>query len=574
MKIAVVLAILLVLGQATQSRMFMKKSPTLKHMTDHFGRSYTLEEGEGYSITSIDTTRVSSMFSQELMVKNVKDMTAFAQKKKGIFDQLNDTTQIEECRPSHSDYFKFTSKIVASPKKTDEIFTYESFCFNQVAITIKALGTDTVTAVITTGTKKTVGCGEAYFISTGAHFHLVNLVLPGEHKFIFNKLSAKDMEYITGIGVRFLRFCDTAMHFLPDLFKTIQMFLGGLGLDPRIPFFGSHVPQEMQEANVEFIKHATGFQWRAREPVFIDLDPKYIRSGDFLAITRFDGLDNIIHWGAGSHSGHSVMALWDRSGEEPELYIVESQDAWYWPTAGLQRTKWATWKKQAFNADFNVAILPLRAEFADRFNEDRAWEWFRETQGMPYGYRNFLFGWIDTLQDNYPEPLDINYAYLVLRMLEYINPQAADTLLQEALNWRLGTQGLKMFDIELEANRQGKTLNDLFAMVEVEGHKYSDGYSYVCSSYVMSYYTRSGMLGEITAYATEFTPRDVYSLDIFDLNWTRPQECINADPELPYCQIMGQWKMDLPDYSTVTPYSHMAERCPTIAPWYDRPDGC
>jgi len=53
----------------------------------------------------------------------------------------------------------------------------------------------------------------------------------------------------------------------------------------------------------------------------------YIQSGDFFLILRLDGLDPMIMWGTGSHSGHTVMAL----RFEGELYIVESQDAWYWP---------------------------------------------------------------------------------------------------------------------------------------------------------------------------------------------------------------------------------------------------
>jgi len=43
---------------------------------------------------------------------------------------------------------------------------------------------------------------------------------------------------------------------------------------------------------------------------------------------RLDGLDPMIMYGTGSRSGHSVMAL----RFDNELYIVESQDAWYWPT--------------------------------------------------------------------------------------------------------------------------------------------------------------------------------------------------------------------------------------------------
>lgn len=50
------------------------------------------------------------------------------------------------------------------------------------------------------------------------------------------------------------------------------------------------------------------------------IDPKLIRSGDFLAIERFDGLDMIIEYGSGSGVGHSTMALWI----DDVLHIVES----------------------------------------------------------------------------------------------------------------------------------------------------------------------------------------------------------------------------------------------------------
>jgi hypothetical protein len=383
------------------------------------------------------------------------------------------------------------------------------------------------------------------------------------------------MNYIAKKGVSFMRFCDSIFHFIPSLLKTAQLFIGGLGLNPDIPFIGSHVPMEMQLANVQFIKEATGYQWRERPSnKFIDYDASHFQSGDFLAITRFDGVDNIIHWGAGSHSGHSVMAMWDRTVEPAQLYIVESQDGWYWPNHGLQRTKWEQWRIWAHNADFNIAHLPLKKEFAEKFDEVKAWAWFDETKGMPYGYRNFLFGWIDTTDQNFPSILDINFAWIVFRLLEKINHQITDQLLKEALNWRVGAKDLDLWEVEQAALNQGKTLNDLIAMVEPEGIKYSDGYSYVCSAYVMSFYLRSGMLGDVVGHATEFTPRDVYTLAIYDTEWVKPQECIDNDPELPYCQIMGRWKMDLPEYSSITPYSHMAERCPSQAPTYFRPVDC
>jgi len=37
---------------------------------------------------------------------------------------------------------------------------------------------------------------------------------------------------------------------------------------------------------------------------------------------------------------------------------------------------------------------------------------------------------------------------------------------------------------------------------------------------------------------------------------------------------MGKYRMAFPRYGTIAPYSHMNERCPMIAPLYERPDGC
>lgn len=42
------------------------------------------------------------------------------------------------------------------------------------------------------------------------------------------------------------------------------------------------------------IKQANGYQWKLRENKFIDLADNEVHPGDFLIITRMDGLDQII----------------------------------------------------------------------------------------------------------------------------------------------------------------------------------------------------------------------------------------------------------------------------------------
>ena len=83
-----------------------------------------------------------------------------------------------------------------------------------------------------------------------------------------------------------------------------------------------------------------------------------------MAITRFDGLDQLIEWGTGSRSGHSAV-IYEIDGEK---WVVESSDAWYWPKKYIQKNKWEDWKVYAQNAGFNVAILPLSPEKRAQWN--------------------------------------------------------------------------------------------------------------------------------------------------------------------------------------------------------------
>ena len=62
------------------------------------------------------------------------------------------------------------------------------------------------------------------------------------------------------------------------------------------------------------------------------------------------------------------------------------------------------------------------------------------TEGLPYGYHNFLYGWIDTPLDNWPPLLPSYGVPIVFSILEKILPTTAFTFFTEALNKRLGVR--------------------------------------------------------------------------------------------------------------------------------------
>lgn len=225
-----------------------------------------------------------------------------------------------ECKPDHPDFFKSFGRSVA--KMTQEFQKVESPspCFKNVRFYWISDSNTEVTLYIASYEKQHTECSDGYIITSGRTYHFAEVLTTGVQKVTFKNLSAFEQEFIKANGVQVFRFCDSMVNIIPDLVMTLKLFIGGLGLDPNIPFFGSHVPMEMQELNVEFVKRATGYQWKKRKyPTFLkDYAAENFRSGDYLAITRFDGLDNIIHYGTGSHSGHSTMALWERATKEGE----------------------------------------------------------------------------------------------------------------------------------------------------------------------------------------------------------------------------------------------------------------
>lgn len=289
---------------------------------------------------------------------------------------------------------------------------------------------------------------------------------------------------------------------------------------------------------------------------------------------RLDGLDPMIMYGTGSHSGHSLMAL----RFDGELYIVESQDAWYWPVQRIQRNRFSEWMKMAEAADFHVAFMPLSDEMRAKFNETAAQEQFFKYQGLPYGYHNFLYGWVDTPELNFPTLLPKDIAPIAFSIIERIDKNLTDIFFTQALNKHLGTEGLNISGIAAEGSKRGLNISDVMAITEVDGWKYTgqyhDGESMVCSAFVAAMWKAAGIFGDNYINAVEWGPKDVYQVDIFNKNYDRPQACKDADPGVNFCQLLGKYKMTFPGFSSIPAYPHMNDNCPSIAPDFIRPEGC
>jgi hypothetical protein len=118
-------------------------------------------------------------------------------------------------------------------------------------------------------------------------------------------------------------------------------------------------------------------------------------------------------------------------------------------------------------------------------------------------------------------------------------------------------------------------LTEVLAKPENDDWIYSDGKSRVCSAFVSTLYKAAGVFSNLHFQATELTPRDIYNLDIFDKNPKLPDVCRVLDPGLPYCQIIGDHRIDLRgELGKTPPYMNMFEKCQSQAPRYIRSSKC
>jgi len=444
-----------------------------------------------------------------------------------------------------------------------------------------------IQVTITTATPASASCADLYLLSD---LHQIQLQLIGQaaaHTFVLNTttMSSNELHDVLTRGVRVFRFRDDVIQTVIDILETLGMFLE--------PLLEASVSEQARLANKDFLSLYQQIQptmsnrttWR------VDVDESYIQSGDFLGIIRLDGLDPMLAWAMGSTTGHTTVAMRAPNGT---LFVCESTATTsYWVVNGIQCTPYKQWVDQCEKASMQVVIAPLSKENRAKFNESQAWQYFYQNQGFDYGFHTMLWGWVDTVSQNYPcvapdytTCLTWEAVEVLFTVIDRLAPSVGDLLFRESLAKRAGASTKASFvDILSGWIAQGNAPNTLPTPVEEDKWLYNTtrygqpavGKATVCCVFVCMMWKSGGLFDGIDVECGEQTNYDIYSLALFDesrMGDNRPQVCKDADPANPLCQILGKDTLYLNGLNTRTPYTHMDETCPSEAPKYDRPAGC
>jgi len=108
----------------------------------------------------------------------------------------------------------------------------------------------------------------------------------------------------------------------------------------------------------------------------------------------------------------------------------------------------------------------LSDETRAKFDVEKAKQFFTETEGLPYGYYNFLYGWVDSANDNWPPLVPREFVPILFKVVEDVMPTLAYNFFGEALNKRLGVDGKTISEIAKISAERGMSVADVMAMPE------------------------------------------------------------------------------------------------------------
>eukprot|EP01006_Ploeotia_vitrea_P066503 TRINITY_DN95097_c0_g1_i1.p1 TRINITY_DN95097_c0_g1~~TRINITY_DN95097_c0_g1_i1.p1 ORF type:complete len:569 (+),score=59.53 TRINITY_DN95097_c0_g1_i1:247-1707(+) len=477
--------------------------------------------------------------------------------------------------PGHE--WGFVPKYLGAVQKHKQ-FTWESDCYSKNVAEIHGDFLDERVVHVTSTGRKNSTCKEFYLFATidGTAEYRVEADEATKHWTapILSWRIKGGKEWFDRVGIRVFKFYVDREEAIIDLVDTIKLFVPS---DTK----GPGEPLKDEKYVLDFLAAYSNISYERRPPehYLVNIDPKTIKSGTAMGCMRPDGLASLEMWATGAHTSHWTMLMRDA---QDELYVVESTAKGnYWPAPHIQKHRWADWVQLALKANMSVLMFPLDAEKQAKFDEQEAWKFINKSLGLPYGYHNFIFGWLDTPEGNNPFPVSSEVLEVLLGIIWGADTSFGIRLVGEALSFRLtGTwkTNLTVAEAANKAAEKGMTFGQLYSIPEQDSWVYSDGTSMVCDVFCCHIYKAGGLFGDLAdkINCVEMHNRDFYSLKFFSLDQNaRPEACKVADPDLDYCMVMGPWRVKTPQHNSVEPYAHMAERCAAHAPgWQNTPKGC
>lgn len=179
---------------------------------------------------------------------------------------------------------------------------------------------------------------------------------------------------------------------------------------------------------------------------------------------------------------------------------------------------------------------------------------------------------------NLPLPLTDKATQGLFFALDKILPKtetgvSVHALVTMGLNKRLGLNCTDFDCATDEIVRRGIAMSSVIAEQEQDAWKYAGNYSMVCSVLAARAW-QNGLGDAIPSFQSEEQmPVDNYRTKIYQPDFFNSTNCpmgLRTTPAGTFCQLMGPYELDLPDYNTVPITKDYNSKCPSQWPNYYR----
>ena len=161
--------------------------------------------------------------------------------------------------------------------------TYTSgICFKSITFTYQQTGAldseDIGDVILTVDTEQAESllCKDWFFFASTELYHVETFFLSGKHQIKFTNIQPDGMADIRRNGLKVYMFCDGYVDTFLSVFHFALQFLGGIGTNPWLPIIGSHVPEYMVQANIQFLKDTMNYTLEKRDITDYDYDESNI----------------------------------------------------------------------------------------------------------------------------------------------------------------------------------------------------------------------------------------------------------------------------------------------------------
>ena len=473
--------------------------------------------------------------------------------------------EVESCNPSHPEMFKFLGSNVVNLVE-GQTATFETWCFINNKAWMEWVSETEIQVHIESSNKRSLLCRDNILITSLIDSHIVSKLISGTAKHTIKLKHQEDQIYVKGNGITIVPLCDKLKNIVPDVIDTIAMFD-----DKLLTFLPKWAIREIKLRNYQRLEKLTGAKWvdrKVKGASPLDWILQTVQSGDVYCQYGGDSVGTVILFGTGGVCNHVGMFLWEGS----TLYFVESSGP------GVHKIEAHAYYPSLQDPENNISVLQLSDEMRAKFDVNKAWASYNKLEGTLYGFENILFSFWDTAEQSFTQLANTDILMVYVAMM-YKIPKARPLvakIIEEGLNHRLGTSGLNFYQILEELGVRRIDIGNIGTIAENPSWKYGpdQGSRFICSALVTRLLIDAGVLAGYNIYPHEFTPNDVYNLKIWKTA-ALPAACQHNDPSLPYCQISGvRSLLPFKYFNSISIYDHMNERCPSVAPLYERPANC